>query len=1366
MAPFWADMYKLFNFAYRPDPISRKANQKAIDGVGVTQPDAIPDIRADNFWGGGSRGALRLRDSNDFIDLSSVTNRQSRYKEYERLLYVSEIDAALTIFADECCVAGDTQVSTPFGFPTIKELAETKKPEEKFLVYCYDFTSNDYTLGWAYHPRKVRTAETVELYLDNGERLKLTPDHRILLHSGRWITAGELKEGDELMPFYRLRPFKSGCKSNQFPRIYTHVDGWKHERQFVDEWRLNKKLDRYARLTQAMRRIRAGLTFKEIAESMGCDWDTVVSTLLKEGFTYKEAKQLYKRHEDRRRVIGVSNGGIVDVYDLSVDRHENFATNCCIVHNCQKGDNGHIFDIKVKNASVKKEADFFFWKLLKMDRRLWNIAKKLFQMGDLFLENVIDPQNPSAGILKVDILPSDSIYRIETTKGKLLEFQQSKEGPDYQSLSRVDVTKATEQDLAQATALRFAPEQIVHMKIGDDRKTFYPYGVSLIEPARGPAHQLRLMEDSMVVYRLSRAPERRVFYIDTGNLPPNKVEALMERMKDQLRKKKVYSGRQGSPAGASSVEERWHIPSADEDIWLPTRPNSNSRIETLPGACLALDTEIPLLDGRTLKLSEIIEEHQSGKQNWVYSCNPKNGSPAPGKITWAGVTRKNTEVVKITFDNGKSIVCTPDHKFPLLDKGKTEAKDLKAGDSLIPFNYRHHQLRSNRKDKYAQIYDTYQKKWVFVHRWVSKCVKNSLYHQEMIFNEDFKNADRNTIHHKNFNKFDNNPENLTWMNFEDHIQYHQSIPFTEERCQKISNSLVKFHEALSSDHPFYNKLKKMSVKANNILQEKLQDEEYNKLFAQKQSEGWQKAKENPEFVERISNSRTKRNNEFWANPENKEKTFKKQTVVYPQEVFNYFVELLKKGKLIEEIIPLANSNESLINKFTEANAHIKRNVDFTKGFTKDHIEKMVKVYGFSGIRKLRNSLSLDKTPNNSNGGRKKGGGVKYPKIVMDSFMQHLVEGKSVKEAVTEINKNPIFIEALNQAKIGVGYATKINDTLTVQSALKMVRFFGYEGLSHAKEQASFYNHKVVSVEYLTEKIDTGTITVDGNHELHDYHTFALTFVYSYNSNLGEIDDAVYFRNKLLIALNMPKNYLASDDPTVSQKTLSSQDVKFARMIERLQMSLADGMLELLERHLRLRGFPQDAYDDLDIAFTPPSEWREISRQDILTARYGNASTLKGSQMMADFDIYVDILKIPEDKAKEYVSRNKMQKIEDAKIQAMIANPELLGVGQPGGGGTEMGGEPGGPSPMLGGETPPAEGTPPPPAPPAAGATDDKKGMAAGSQAGGPVGKQKNPDAQPLPDVTDEDVKKYDMSIKDYSLEKDEEEIDQNEIADE
>lgn len=860
--PYWADIYKIYNFAFRPDPISRKASSRVIDGVGVTQPDAIPDIRADNFWGGGSKGAMRLRDTNDFVDLSSVTNRQSRYKEYERLMYVAEIDSALTIFADECCLAGSTVIPTPFGPYTIQQLAESKQPDEKFLVYSYDFSNNDYTLGWAFHPRLVGEADTIELYLDNGEKLVLTPDHRVLTRDARWVMAGELRTGDELMPFYRERATgRSGCKTHQFPRIYTHTEGWKHERQLTDEWRMGRKLERFEKFEMVNRRIKAGLNYRQIKDSMKCEWNTCQDILAKEGFSYKELKYLYKRHEDRRRVIGMRKGEKQKVYDMSVEKHQNFATSSCIVHNCQKGNNNHFFDITVKNQAVKKEAEFFFFKLLKMDRRLWNISKKLFQMGDLFLENVIDPENPSAGILKVNILPCDSMYRIETTKGKLLEFQQSKEGPDYQSLSRVEVTKATEQDLAQATALRFAPEQIVHMRIGDDRKTFYPYGVSLVEPARGPAHQLRLMEDAMVVYRLTRAPERRVFYIDVGTLPPNRVEALMDRMKDQLRKKKTYSGRGGQTQGASSVEERWHAPAADEDIWLPTRPNSNTRIETLPGA----------------------------------------------------------------------------------------------------------------------------------------------------------------------------------------------------------------------------------------------------------------------------------------------------------------------------------------------------------------------------------------------------------------------------------------------------------------------------------------------------------------------------------QNLGEIDDAVYFRNKLLIALNMPKNYLAPDDPTVTSKTLSSQNVMFAKLVERLQMSLSDGMMELLERHLRLRGFPQDTYDDLEILFTPPSAYREASEQEILGARYTNASAVKGSQMMADYDIYVDILKIPEEKAKQYVMRNKMQKIEDAKIQAMMANPEFMGVGQPGGGAEELGGEAGGPNPMLGppgdpaaggGAPPPPGGAAPPPGPPAAGAEEDPKGNAAGNAAGGPLGKAKNPDAQPLPEPTDDEIKRYDLEIKDYSLEKDEEELDQTELGEE
>jgi hypothetical protein len=165
----------------------------------------------------------------------------------------------------------------------------------------------------------------------------------------------------------------------------------------------------------------------------------------------------------------------------------------------------------------------------------------------------------------------------------VIEFQQSKEGPDYTAIIQSPVTQASDATLLSSTAIRFSPEQIVHIRLGEDRRSFYPYGVSVIEPARGPAHQLRLMEDSMLVYRLARAPERRIFYIDVGQLPPFKAEMFIERLKDQFRKRKVPRNFSGN-LDANSVEERWHAPAVDEDYWLPMRPNSQTKIDTLQGA--------------------------------------------------------------------------------------------------------------------------------------------------------------------------------------------------------------------------------------------------------------------------------------------------------------------------------------------------------------------------------------------------------------------------------------------------------------------------------------------------------------------------------------------------------------------------------------------------------------------------------------------------------------------------------------------------------------------------------------------------------------------------------------------------------------
>ena len=133
-------------------------------------------------------------------------------------------------------------------------------------------------------------------------------------------------------------------------------------------------------------------------------------------------------------------------------------------------------------------------------------------------------------------------------------------------------------------------------------------------------------------------------------MPPHRANAYIERIKNEIQQRRI--------------------------------PN-----RTGGGACFTLDTRIPLIDGRTLSLADLIKEYEDGKENWAYSCNPETGIFAPGLISWAGITRENTQIVKLTLDNGEIIKCTPDHKFPVIGKGKVEAQNIIINeDSLISFN--------------------------------------------------------------------------------------------------------------------------------------------------------------------------------------------------------------------------------------------------------------------------------------------------------------------------------------------------------------------------------------------------------------------------------------------------------------------------------------------------------------------------------------------------------------------------------------------------------------------------------------------------------------------------------------------------------
>ena len=110
----------------------------------------------------------------------------------------------------------------------------------------------------------------------------------------------------------------------------------------------------------------------------------------------------------------------------------------------------------------------------------------------------------------------------------------------------------------------FENYQVSHLRIlGDDR--FLPYGRSILDSARKVWKQLLMAEDAMLIYRISRAPERRVFYVDVGNIPPRDVDSYMQNARDKLKRIAVTSEASGN------VDYRYNPESILEDFFIPVR---------------------------------------------------------------------------------------------------------------------------------------------------------------------------------------------------------------------------------------------------------------------------------------------------------------------------------------------------------------------------------------------------------------------------------------------------------------------------------------------------------------------------------------------------------------------------------------------------------------------------------------------------------------------------------------------------------------------------------------------------------------------------------------------------------------------------
>ncbi len=350
-----------------------------------------------------------------------------------------------------------------------------------------------------------------------------------------------------------------------------------------------------------------------------------------------------------------------------------------------------------KRVKDKIEEEFDnILRLLDFSNTGYDIFSKFYVDGRLNYHVIIDEENLKDGIKELRYLDPRKIRLVR-------EMQDVRLKDQYQNATLKKIRKEyyiySENGFNNSTQrTSFADQNISGLKIAKDTIVRITSGLvnetnsivlSHLHKAIKPLNQLKMLEDANVVYTLTRAPERRVFYVDVGNLPKAKAEQYLYDMMARHKNKVVYD-----PATGEIRDDRKMM-------------------------CYDLSTKIPLLDGRTLELREIMKEYEEGKQNWVYSCDPVTGKFYPGPVSWAGVTKKNSEVVKVVFDNGKSVICTPDHKFPVWNKGFVEAQHLTPEDSIIP-GYRRQVEITPGGAKYEQIYKNDTQTWEFTHREIAR----------------------------------------------------------------------------------------------------------------------------------------------------------------------------------------------------------------------------------------------------------------------------------------------------------------------------------------------------------------------------------------------------------------------------------------------------------------------------------------------------------------------------------------------------------------------------------------------------------------------------------------------------------------------
>lgn len=277
------------------------------------------------------------------------------------------------------------------------------------------------------------------------------------------------------------------------------------------------------------------------------------------------------------------------VYDLHVPGFHNFVCHGVVVHNTALdiyADDSTMPDherekaiwIESEDDALSKDLGEVLHKRLLIEDDIWGLCRTVSKYGNAYGELLVN----ETGLIGINFLPPPTVRRVEGPRGELLGFIQDVKGEFNISLE--DFYKIAQQRGTEAERARppgeltvFEDWELVHWRLrGKHLRSVYGHGV--IDPARWIWKRLALLEDALLIYKLSRAPSRYAFYVDVGEYDNERGLAFVNRVKNQFKKKKFVNPNTGK------IDMRHNPLAHDEDFFIPTRGGKDStRIEVLQG---------------------------------------------------------------------------------------------------------------------------------------------------------------------------------------------------------------------------------------------------------------------------------------------------------------------------------------------------------------------------------------------------------------------------------------------------------------------------------------------------------------------------------------------------------------------------------------------------------------------------------------------------------------------------------------------------------------------------------------------------------------------------------------------------------------